>query len=525
MSHREFLVRYLRKIKSGRSTQLRLSNLKSTTSLLEEGKTNLLYERIPSRETSERLKLELHTSNTVSMTRIIEQSNDPILIFHRANSGLGHRMGKMANAYHLVKAMNLTNGLLNSWGWECKGTKDNGDTMDIFYYLFGNDRLSVPPSSIDGPIHSPFLIELVKDIQNAWRNSTNSIIKSLNNTNTNTNTTNTNTNTNANKNVTQEHQVMRLVNDIPGYYLMTPRDVMKQYTPTSIRQKRLTNFELYHRLRGLYRDNHIALEFIKKHDYASHYVFGFHVRTGNGEKGDFVKKKRFMYILEMWIQSFSKMMMDFISTEQYKEISGGKPPLLFVSTDTTKAITFLEQYLTNPNHSNRSSNGTKVNMSIPVIHFPQERMKRGTGVTYNAKFNSSKHCYQSWSDQFMDMTLLSASDVVIAGTYSTFTQSMPLTMMIGNPNPSHNKLFCELGRIATMMQCFTHYDQWLATHARMGEKSHSPPIWIGAKDGPTHPFESRQEFPIYDLWTGIPFMKKIFNIEREKMRGYLIPKY
>ena len=497
-SHVEF-YHYLENITSRRSIYLRVSNkIKLKTSLLDE--YNIVNERIPSRETSERLKLELSTTTNVNST-ILKQSEEPILITHRAISGLGHRIGKLANAYHLVKAMNLTNGIFNSWGWECRGKKENSsETMDIFYYLFGDDFLSVKPP-VDGPIHSPFLIELVKDIQDTWRNSTNTTTKERN----------------------DETQNIRLINDIPGYYVMNPRDIMTEYSLTTIRQKVQSNFELYHQLRALYRDNHVALDFIKRHDYQSHYVFGFHVRTGNGEKGDFQKKLRFMYILEPWIKRFSKMMLDYVSTEEYKILSKGKPPLLFVSTDTTKAATLLEYYLTNPNNTN--SSGMNTTTTIPVVDFPQERMKEGAGVTYDAKFNSSEYCYQSWSDQFMDMTLLSASDVVIAGTYSAFTQSMPLTMMIGNPNPEDNKLFCELGRIATMMQCFTYYEQWLATHARKGRNNHSQPILIGEKNGSKHQFQSRQEMPIYDIWRGAPFMTKIFNIEREKMKGYLIPKY
>jgi len=38
--------------------------------------------------------------------------------------------------------------------------------------------------------------------------------------------------------------------------------------------------------------------------------------------------------------------------------------------------------------------------------------------------------HAAWVSQFMDMMLLSLSDIVVAVSYSSFPQTMPLTMML-----------------------------------------------------------------------------------------------
>jgi hypothetical protein len=91
---------------------------------------------------------------------------EPIPVTHRTVSGLGHRLQWMSTVHHLVKAMNLSNGLVNMWGWECDGGTKDGSSLDIFYYLFGDYAvLSVTPLRPDDLIYSSVLIEIIKKIK------------------------------------------------------------------------------------------------------------------------------------------------------------------------------------------------------------------------------------------------------------------------------------------------------------------------------------------------------------------------
>ena len=114
-------------------------------------------------------------------------------------------------------------------------------------------------------------------------------------------------------------------------------------------------------------------------------------------------------------------------------------------------------------------------------------MKEGAGVSYRFKHATPEACYQSWSNQFMDMTLLSASDTVIAGMYSSFTQSMPLRMMIANPVAENNKRFCEVGKTGENMHCMTSYSDWLAFHT---DATNAKYTVIGSKLAETQVFNA-----------------------------------
>ena len=61
----------------------------------------------------------------------------------------------------------------------------------------------------------------------------------------------------------------------------------------------------------------MARGFIKEHKFDQHFVMGLHVRAGNGEVGDFTQKGRELDDLVSWIDSFAKMMVDFVSSKQY----------------------------------------------------------------------------------------------------------------------------------------------------------------------------------------------------------------
>ena len=61
----------------------------------------------------------------------------------------------------------------------------------------------------------------------------------------------------------------------------------------------------------------------------------------------------------------------------------------------------------------------------------------------------------------MDMTLLSGTNVLISGQWSSFTQSIPITMMLGHKDPKENKRFCEVGLNGDQIRCTRDYGEWL----------------------------------------------------------------
>ena len=96
---------------------------------------------------------------------------------------------------------------------------------------------------------------------------------------------------------------------------------------------------------------------------------------------------------------------------------------------------------------------------LKVVSYDQAYLENS--IALFAKFNSSESCYQSESDQFTDMTLLSGTNVVISGQWSSFTQSIPITMMLGHKDPKENKRFCEVGLNGDQIRCTRDYGEWL----------------------------------------------------------------
>ncbi len=95
----------------------------------------------------------------------------------------------------------------------------------------------------------------------------------------------------------------------------------------------------------------------------------------------------------------------------------------------------------------------------------------------------------------MDMTLLTASDVIIAGQYSSFSQAMPLTIALGHPDPLKRKKFCEVGVYGDVMECVTNYKAWV--DLRIRGRSASVAEVIGNETSPKQKFEPRHVMPIF----------------------------
>jgi len=193
-----------------------------------------------------------------------------------------------------------------------------------------------------------------------------------------------------------------------------------------------------------------------------HTVFALHVRTGNGETGDFIRKKRGFDDLGIWLQNIVILMCNYSSTNA--KYFTEKPLMLFVGTDTGSVVPKLQAI------SNSMCN-------IPIVSAAQKYPEEGKSVSFH-KFhkgkNKDRNCLESWESMFLDMYLFTQSNSVIAGAYSSFTQSAPLSYIF--EKAKHNKhfgngdavdgdlhphYFCEAGTSGDYMDCYDNVRGWL----------------------------------------------------------------
>ncbi|VEU43986.1 unnamed protein product [Pseudo-nitzschia multistriata] len=230
----------------------------------------------------------------------------------------------------------------------------------------------------------------------------------------------------------------------------------------------------FRQLRSLFRFNHLARDFAEAHRFSERIVLGIHIRAGNGEQDDFVKKERGIEDHQGFANNTAKTLDELVTKIRSAQIRQGAgvhlhalPPLLFVATDDLAMVTKLE-------------NATRP-YNISVVSFPQFRPDPGTGVSYNKQWKDSERCKRSWADQMVDMVLLGASDVLVAARYSSFSMSLPLFALFSDSlryarrrtareNLSANdgsgtryahRMFCQSGRLGDGLKCFDDYSDWV----------------------------------------------------------------
>ena len=128
-------------------------------------------------------------------------------------------------------------------------------------------------------------------------------------------------------------------------------------------------------------------------------------------------------------------------------------------------------------------------------------------------------CHATWAAQFMDAALLGVADAVVAGRYSSFTQSLPLVTLLADSIRRHagnlsrmgsdggdddvsqrrdlsewpedvvrsaterresrelyqNRIFCESNTLGDKLVCYDDYFDWLYAPHGKGEKGAWPP--------------------------------------------------
>jgi len=339
-------------------------------------------------------------------------------VIHRAQFGLGHRLDKISNAWHLTKALNLTRMEL-IWR-DCSGEGN------IFPHLFGSDHIDVPGS------------ERAAMGANALRNV---------------------------------HKNIYATNDVAGYY--GGQNFKDHQVPLSEQvykgddspflEKQDSDLQLFQILRQRFVGKEDAIRFMEEHNFRDHFVVGLHLRLGNDEPSHFTTSGRgvenqleFVYNLIDLIRSFLESL-QISHPERFvnNEVGGGdcppsssswktKPPLIFLATDSPKFIPII-------------ANDTSL-FGVKTIAMPQIRVE--TGVTFY-QLKAGAKCLRGWQEMFMDSMLLSFSDVLIAARYSSFTQILPMTLVFDRGSKNHGPRFCEVSDTAKRMTCLEDVRTWL----------------------------------------------------------------
>lgn len=260
--------------------------------------------------------------------------------------------------------------------------------------------------------------------------------------------------------------------------------------------KNVTDYQVYKQLMALFYHKHKdrIQQVTNATRFYDHTVFALHIRTGNGEKGDFTDKGRDIKDLDMWIHNVMKLLCDYRNDDDNTHLFSKKPLMIYVGTDTGSVIPKLQK-ASNALCGSGSKNGT-VPVPIPIVSAAQEYPEEGKSVSFLQKHKGQK-CLESWESMFLDMYLFTQSNSVIAGSYSSFTQSAPLSIVFekarlrarmmakmkmkmkeegqqhnnkgnntsninNNSNNGHPHYFCNVGKRGDSMDCFDNFRGWLA---------------------------------------------------------------
>ena len=238
--------------------------------------------------------------------------------------------------------------------------------------------------------------------------------------------------------------VFRVNNDVPGFYKL-----LRQGPNTTChcsKHRMESDVEFYTSLRGRFRSRHTVDQFVHDH-FANHTVIGMHIRAGNGESGDFTIKNRSISDPQ-WTKSMARQLIQMSQTWEYEEQL--PPPLLFLATDTASMIPTFQKLLRD---------------AMPVLYLKQDRPQEGKGVLFGEALhilNKGEQCLAGWESVFMDMMLLSHVDVLVAARPSSFTQSLPMTLVLSTPLETRKvqKSFCEVNPSATSTRCYRDLMEW-----------------------------------------------------------------
>mmetsp|Transcript_34790 Transcript_34790/g.84086 ORF Transcript_34790/g.84086 Transcript_34790/m.84086 type:complete len:672 (+) Transcript_34790:68-2083(+) len=428
-------------------------------------------------------------SNSISPPVQVQEVQVPVHIYYKADAGLGHRLTRQATAFHFAKAIGAP-ALTVDWGWcadvsppqQKQSSSNSNDTspsmpptiqphIEIFRGLFeGEPWLPTSGTTGSAALATDVQVSLpgIKEIRWDWTKLAETASIS----------TNTTLNVNA-TNATSASQSLPVVqinflNDV-AYYSHTrivPHIIKKQVP--KFYGKDQSDVEMYDMLRSRFRYIDRVRSFQQRHDFANHTVLGLHLRLGNGERFDFQKKRRGISPLSNnmtqteWLSNLGHLIVDFwVENLSTSSIADGRPPLIFISTDSSDPQGVaadlkvgMQAATSNRTRIDGSSDETNILADIPVVTMPQLLVPDGKGVSYAFRFETKEECIESWASSFCDLLLLSESDILFPGLYSSFTQTMPLSYHLAKKDRKRPGKICNVGVTATVLECFDDYLSW-----------------------------------------------------------------
>jgi hypothetical protein len=229
--------------------------------------------------------------------------------------------------------------------------------------------------------------------------------------------------------------------------------------------KQRTDEEFYEKLRSRF----VALHrkrfdlFFEKNgiDLSQSLFVGLHVRVGTNKDRDFEKKNRFLSDVPTFCKNVILLFSDYLN--RHGLLDAARPVILFVATDGPVVLHHINETIRH--HG----------LPIKLVSLEQEEIEflgqsfNLAGVSDDVKY---QYCLKSWESSMLDMVLLSMADVVIAGVYSSYVQSMPLSLVLSRHGetkwaskgsdewPASSKPFppyCEVGPKGEIMICHKNF--------------------------------------------------------------------
>jgi hypothetical protein len=275
-------------------------------------------------------------------------------------------------------------------------------------------------------------------------------------------------------NLTNHSHYLRVNNEVPGFqpiFRVGTNNSNLDACGCSL-SKAESDVSFYSGLRGRFFARTKVDEFRKANDWDNPdvLVIGMHARVGNGEAGYFIESGRVIPDLDGWIASLATLLLNL--TETLASSSGrNRAVKLLIATDTSPVVQGLTTHLKD---------------RITVASYEQPRPLAGQGVlVFHGMTSEGQVCRDAWENSVIDMALLSHADLIVAARYSSFVQSMPLSLALSRPlfERKVNHTYCEVSVDATELQCFASYQEWCCTgRTRFGRAMGSESLNIPVTD-------------------------------------------
>lgn len=310
-------------------------------------------------------------------------------VVHKAKFGIGHRLCRMASAFHLAQLVGAPE-FQPEWD-------DCPNNPKLFEFLFGNGSLAVPTSLGQYRCSQHGNTAVVRNDVRLYVAATRLQQTQLN---------------------------------------LSPALFTANASASLFWDKVESDRTFFKQLMDRFQAKGRIDSFWKEHQLEQHTLIGVHLRLGNGEKDHFELAGRAINNETHFVIGVAKLLNQ-MALEQ-TALYGGKTPIIFLATDSAYVIDLF-------------SSSTK----IPVITMPQYRPRKGEGVLFMEQ--KAGQCTHSWQDMLLDMILLAKSTTVVAPLGSSFTQSLPLTIVLDQDDG----MFCQASRDAQYMTCFRSMEAYL----------------------------------------------------------------